>query len=147
MKICLRRREFIAALGGAAAWPLAARAQRPPATVIGYLSTGLADLDSLSGRAFRKGLSEAGFIEGRNLAIEYRFAENNFSQLPDLAADLVSTEWPSSRFRMAALRQPLRRKPPPPRFRSFSVPAETQSKWDWSPVSIDRAAMSPALPS
>ena len=89
MKICLRRREFIAALGGATAWPLAARAQRPPATVIGYLSTGLADLDSLSGRAFRKGLSEAGFIEGRNLAIEYRFAENNFGRLPDLAADLV----------------------------------------------------------
>ena len=86
MTSCIRRREFIAALGGVAvAWPLMARAQQPAMPVIGYLSLGLSK--DVSG--FRKGLSEMGYVEGRNLAIEFRWAQNDFSRLPALAADLV----------------------------------------------------------
>jgi putative tryptophan/tyrosine transport system substrate-binding protein len=85
----MRRREFVGLVGGAAAWPLAARAQQPPVTVIGYLVTFPRNDVDLTLAAFRKGLSEAGFVEDRNVAIEYRFAENNFDRLPELAADLV----------------------------------------------------------
>src|SRR6516165_6705028 len=87
MRICLRRREFIAALGGAAAWPLAARAQQATRTLIGYLSPGTRDAASIAG--FRKGLSEMGFAETRNVAIEFRWAQNDLNRLPEMAADLV----------------------------------------------------------
>jgi putative tryptophan/tyrosine transport system substrate-binding protein len=85
MQICLRRREFIAALGGAAAWPLAARAQQGAIPVVGFLSLGAAALPP----AFAKGLSEMGYVEGRDVAIESRFARNDASRLPGLAAELV----------------------------------------------------------
>ena len=87
MSICLRRREFIAGLGGAAAaWSLATHAQRPAIPVIGWLSA-LLDANSLA--AFRKGLSETGYAEGRNLSIEYRPTDGNPNRLPELAEDLV----------------------------------------------------------
>ena len=85
----MRRRDFITLLGGAAAWPLAARAQQPAVPVIGLLDTGTADGRSSEHAALREGLRDAGYVEGRNLTIEYRFAENNYERLPALAADLV----------------------------------------------------------
>jgi putative ABC transport system substrate-binding protein len=89
MRICLRRREFIAALGGAAAWPLAARAQQRGMPVIGYLNPGAANSDPLLA-AFRLGLNTGGYIEGRNLEILFRYGENQQAHLPSLASDLVS---------------------------------------------------------
>jgi len=84
----IRRRDFITLLGGAATWPLAARAQRSGMPVIGYLSPGSPQGD-ISLPAFRKGLSEMGYVDGRNVTVEYRWAQNDFSRLPELAADLV----------------------------------------------------------
>ena len=86
MTICLRRREFIAGLGGAAAWPLAARAQQRALPVIGFLGGGL---PFVLPAAFRRGLRELGFIEGQNVAFEYRWAEDRDDRLPVLAAELV----------------------------------------------------------
>jgi ABC-type uncharacterized transport system substrate-binding protein len=87
----MRRRDFIKAIAGSAAsWPLLARAQQPSTPVIGYLGLTSAKTDGYLLMHFRKGLSEAGFDEGRNVTIEYRFAERDISRLPALAAELVS---------------------------------------------------------
>ena len=87
----MKRREVLGVIGGAAAWPLAARAQQKAMTVIGVLSTGSPSVSSGLFMAFRQGLSEAGYVEGQSLAIEYRWAEDRYDRLPALAAGRAST--------------------------------------------------------
>ena len=90
MTVSIGRRELLAARGGAAApWPLAARAQQAAVPVVGYLAAGWPETNARFVAAFRKGLSETGYVEGRNVAIEYRWAHEDYDRLPELASDLV----------------------------------------------------------
>src|SRR5437660_11681310 len=85
----MRRRDFIVLLGGAVAWPLTARAQQSAMPVIGYVNSGTSAANTNNVPAFRQGLKQAGFVEGRNVAIEFRWGENRFDQLPAMVADLI----------------------------------------------------------
>src|SRR5262245_56339021 len=83
------RRSFLTLLGGAAAWPLAARAQQATMPVIGFLHSASPEGNAVRVRAFREGLKEVGFIESENVAVEYRWADNQIERLPTLATELV----------------------------------------------------------
>jgi len=131
----MRRRDFVAALGGAAVLPLAARAQQADRPVIGLLATGTPSGWNLSG--YRQGFKDAGFVEGQNLAIEYRFANDDPARLPELAADLVRRR---VRVIVAVARSlAARQRTRPILFRSFSVMAPIRSNRDLSQVSTGRA--------
>jgi putative tryptophan/tyrosine transport system substrate-binding protein len=86
----MKRREFIAAIAGVAAWPLASRAQQPSIPVVGWLGAYTPEAIPKPAEAFRRALSETGFVDGHSVKIEYRWPENGYAQLPALAADLVS---------------------------------------------------------
>ncbi len=89
----MRRREFITLFGGAAAaWPLAVRAQQPAMPMVGFLGSGSPQSDAFRMAAIRQGLNESGYVEGRNVAFEYRWAEDHNERLPAMAADLVRRE-------------------------------------------------------
>jgi putative ABC transport system substrate-binding protein len=85
----VKRRKFIALIGGAAAWPLVARAQQPRLPVVGFVSTGSADGSAARATAFRKGLNESGYVEGQNVTVEYHWLEGRSDRLPALMAELV----------------------------------------------------------
>jgi ABC-type uncharacterized transport system substrate-binding protein len=85
----VRRREFIWLVGSTSIWPRGARAQKPAKPVVGFLNVGKSDTNAFLQTAFRRGLTEAGYIDGQNVTVEYHWAEGHFDRLPGLAADLV----------------------------------------------------------
>ncbi len=128
----MERREFIALIGGAAAWPLVASAQQAAVPVIGLLVSRGADDDPYLLTAFRQGLKDVGYVEGQNVATEYRFAEGHYDRLPALAADLVRRRVSVIAALGAAAAPAARRQRR--RFRSCSPSGLTQSRSDLSPL-------------
>jgi putative tryptophan/tyrosine transport system substrate-binding protein len=138
----VKRRSFIAGLGSAAASPLAARAQQRAMPVIGYLDAGSLETRRGNVAAVHRGLSESGYVEGRNLAVEYRWAEDHLDRLPALADDLVRRQ--VAVIVVMSIPGALAAKPRRNQFQSFLHSAPTRLRVAWSPASIVRAAISRA---
>jgi hypothetical protein len=134
------RREFITLIGGAAAWPLSARAQQQAMPVVGYLFAGSSGpMVETPLEAFRRALAESGYVEGYSVSIEYRYADGQYDRLPELAADLVRRQ--VSVIVAAANVNPLAlRRPRPRQSQSCSWSAMIQSSSVSSPASIGLAA-------
>ena len=129
----MRRREFVVLLGGVTAvWPLAALAQQPGMPVIGFLSSRSPDESKRVLAAFHQGLSEAGFIEGTNIAIEYRWAFGEYEKLPALATDLVNRNVVVIARRSEVTFPQEQQSMQHQQFLSSLVPPAMQSKLDWS---------------
>ena len=138
----MRRRTFIkAVVGSFSAWPIVVRAQQPT-PVIGFMHAGVADRFVKPIIAFRKGLSEAGFEEGRDVSIEYRWGDGHYDRLPGMAADLISRKVAVLVAAPTAAHLPPRRQPR--RYRSFSSLALIPLLPVLSPVLTGRAATLPA---
>ena len=144
----MRRRDFIILLAGAmGGWPSALRAHQKAMPVIGYLNGTSPEANAPQLAAFRQGLSDTGWIEGQNLAIEYRWAEFHYDRLPALAADLVGRKVSMSSPHVVVPVKHPQRNARPRRSRSSLRPVPTRSGLGWSPVSPGRVATLRAAPS
>jgi hypothetical protein len=149
----MRRREFLGLVGGAAAaWPLAARAQQAAVPVIGFIGTELPEPYADRLRAFQQGLKETGFVEGKNIAVEYRWAQGQHDRLPELAAELGTPTGRRNRrnwwrtYATGGEPTPQSAEAAPERSLSCSPLPATPLERAWSRASTDRAVTPPVSP-